>query len=229
MTTTTIPVETSFGPFINYCYILVDEVSREAAIIDPAWQMDKITAVLDGLRVRLRYVLITHSHLDHTNLAERFVKRYGAQLVVSELEHQWSGYGQGYSSLLVCEGQRLVIGRNHVTCFMTPGHTPGSACYQWGRDLFTGDTLFPDGCGICESMEWATELFHSLRRLVTLMADDVRILSGHSYQVANGLTFAQAKKTNIYLQIDKVDQFCKFRMRRGQKNLFTFSSLPVTD
>ncbi|GAA2184156.1 MBL fold metallo-hydrolase [Brooklawnia cerclae] len=220
-----VPIETRWAGFINYCYLLVDEDAREAALVDPSWDYGKIMDVLDAQGVVLRYILVTHSHLDHINLVRRFSERFpAASVVLSREEHDQSGFGEP-GDRYVRDGERLPLGRGHIGCMVTPGHTRGSTCYLWEDNLFTGDTLFPDGCGICESHAAASALFDSVRRILSVVDPSTRLYSGHCYHVANGLTFERAMKTNIYLQIDSRETFCGFRMRPGQKNLFAFGSL----
>lgn len=219
-----VPIQTGWDRFINYCYLLVDDDAGEAALVDPAWEFTKIDDVVAAQNVRLRYVLVTHSHFDHTNLARRFAERHTVPVVLSEAEHQASGFGQPQDRF-VADGERLPLGDTGIRCLVTPGHTIGSTCYLWQGNLFTGDTLFPDGCGICESDAAAGRLFDSVRRILSVVHPGTRMYSGHCFNVANGITFERAMKTNIYLQIESKEAFCGFRMRRGQKNLFSFSAL----
>lgn len=219
-----VPVQTRWGGFINYCYLLVDKDAGEAALVDPSWNYERIVSVLDAQGVRLRYVLVTHSHVDHINLVRRFAERFRALVVLSEAEHDQSGFG-GPQDRYVRDGELLPLGQGNILCMVTPGHTSGSTCYLWEGNLFTGDTLFPDGCGICPSYAAAGALFESIRRILSVVDPSTRLYSGHCYHVANGITFERAMKTNIYLQIESREAFCGFRMRRGQKNLFAFGSL----
>lgn len=219
-----VALQTRWGPFINYCYLLVDKASGQAALVDPAWDYQAIAAAVDAAGVDLRYVLVTHAHFDHTNLAERFVNGYSARLVMSRIEHDDSGFGLP-AGRYVHDGERLWLGSSEIVCLVTPGHTSGSTCFWWQGNLFTGDTLFPDGVGICESHAAASQLFDSVQRLLAVMEPATRIYAGHCFHVANGLSFERAVRTNIYLQIEKRESFCNFRMRPGQQGLFSFAGL----
>ena len=105
----------------------------------------------------------------------------------------------------------------------TPGHTPGCMCYLIGGNLFTGDVLFTEGCGMCSDLEAAHAMFASLQDLKTRIKPHTRIFPGHSYGEQPGQTLSQLLKDNIYLQFSNKESFAAFRLRSGQNIAKMFS------
>jgi hydroxyacylglutathione hydrolase len=107
----------------------------------------------------------------------------------------------------------------------TPVHTPGCICYLIGDNLFTGDVLFAEGCGICLDTESAHAMFASLQDLKARLQPQTCIFPGHSYGNPPGQILSQLLKDNIYLQFSDRDSFAAFRLRSGQSKtkMFSFS------
>lgn len=216
------PLRVSSLSMINYCYIIVDRESREAAIVDPAWDSRQIVRQIEQMELKLTAILLTHSHIDHVNKVESLVKKYNPTVYMHEDEITYYGYSApNLTPLKHLEEVRL--GSSVIRCLHTPGHTKGGACYLLSDDIFTGDTLFIEGCGICTTKGGdADEMFDSLRLLKELVSPDVAVYPGHRYKMELGQSFSSLKKLNIYLAIDKREQFVTFRMRKRQSNLFKF-------
>jgi hydroxyacylglutathione hydrolase len=99
---------------------------------------------------------------------------------------------------------------------LTPGHTPGCMCYLITDNLFTGDVLFAEGCGICPDIEAAHEMFASLENLKNRIGAQTRIYPGHSYGKSPGQPMGRLLKENVYLQFPTRESFAAFRLRGGQ-------------
>ena len=108
-----------------------------------------------------------------------------------------------------------MIGQMIIEPIFTPGHTPGSMCYLIGENLFTGDVLFAEGCGMCPDLEAAHAMYDSLEQLKRL-GPQTRVFPGHSYGQPPGRTMAQLRRENLYLQFSDKDSFTAFRLRSGQ-------------
>lgn len=114
-------------------------------------------------------------------------------------------------------------GSKMIRPIFTPGHSPGGLCYLIQKNLFTGDTLFSEGCGACFSSEGNPHLlYESLQRIKREISKDTHIFPGHSYGMAPGNTLAEILTRNIYLRFENVDDFVAHRMRKGQRGLFRF-------
>ncbi len=163
------------GPIETNCYIVYNEGSDEALVIDPAAEAEKILETLG--KKKAAAVLLTHGHFDHTGALHAFA---GTPIYmhpsddVMLLDSYWSvGDMMGDNAPrpaatdYVREGQRLHLAGLDILVMHTPGHTLGSVCYLIGDALFTGDTLFRGSFGRTDFPGGdRMELGRSLRRLL---------------------------------------------------------------
>jgi hydroxyacylglutathione hydrolase len=206
----------------NNNYLVVDPASRQAVVIDPAWQMETIEQALRNARADLSGILITHGHFDHVHLAERLSERYDCPIWMSRQEIAASGFSA--RQLIGVDETPWSVGSLRIQPIMTPGHTPGCVCYLIGDNLFTGDVLFAEGCGICRDVQSAYQMYHSLERLKARLEPQTRIFPGHTYVRPPGQTFSVLLQWNMYLQFSDKDSFAAYRLRKGQtpNKLFAF-------
>jgi hydroxyacylglutathione hydrolase len=198
----------------NNNYPVVDPFSHQAIIIDPAWQMEKIEAMLASTRADLRGILITHTHFDHINLARRVAGLYNCPIWMSKQEIAASGFRA--TQLVGIDETPWLVGKLSIEPILTPGHTPGCVCYLIGNNLFTGDVLFAEGCGICQDVQSAYAMFDSLELLKSRINPQVRIFPGHTYVKPPGQMFSELLRYNIYLQFGDEKSFAAYRLRKGQ-------------
>lgn len=196
----------------NFNYLVVDGASDDAVLVDPSWEMDKITAAIADSGAILRGILLTHSHPDHTDLAAPLSEEYECPVWMSKIEIESSGFD--CRRLTGVEAESWCVGAMQIQPFHTPGHTPGCLCYAIGDGLFTGDVLFAEGCGICPDRQSAYEMFESLQRLKSSIMPNTRIFPGHSYGKVPGQRFADVVRDNIYLQFSNRENFAAFRLRK---------------
>ena len=206
----------------NYNYLVVDPSTREAVIVDPAWEIDKIERALADTGAALRGILLTHSHHDHIHLSKPLAEKYDCPIWMSSAEIAASGFHA--SRLTGIEANPWNVGTMAIEPIFTPGHTPGSTCYLIGDNLFTGDVLFAEGCGICPDTRAAYAMFASLERLKTCIPPRTRVFPGHSYGLSPGQPMSRLLRENIYLQFSNRESFAAFRLRSGQDRarLFRF-------
>lgn len=207
----------------NYSYLIFDSISRDAVAIDPVGKIGLFDEIITKNKLKLNATLITHTHFDHVKLAESMMRKYGCQIMVSEWEDLSCFSSIKCSLSLITTEIPMQIGKLTVTPIHTPGHTLGSTCFLIGDNLFTGDTLFIEGCGMCFGKESDPKLlFSSLNKLKDTISSVTNIYPGHSFGNEPGKQFCFLLMNNIYLQISKEDMFVSFRMRSGQKRLFNF-------
>jgi hydroxyacylglutathione hydrolase len=194
-------------------YLIGDEDSGEAIVVDPPYAIEELVAVAERRGLRVTRVLETHNHADHVAGHGRFALEQGARVSIHPLAEPEYEYDP------LADGEEVVVGGVTVRVFHTPGHRPEHcALLVDGKLLLTGDSLFvgdvarPDlAVGAAEGAEG---LFHSLRRLEEL-PDDVKVYPGH---VAGSLcgagigsdpssTLGFEKRFNRALRIDVVDDF----------------------
>lgn len=174
------------------CYIIYDEATREAAVIDPGDNAKSILHAVNEEKLNVKYVLLTHAHFDHILAAHEVLEATGAQYVVPEKDTwllsrdnmgQFRGLARNYvqdtPDILANEGTEVTFGGMTATYMATPGHTPGSSVIRIGDCLFTGDTLFRHECGRCD-LEGGdfSAMLRSLKRLHDLDGD-YKVFPGH--------------------------------------------------
>jgi len=206
----------------NYVYLVQDPLSGDAVLIDPAWQMDVIDRAIRDARARLCGILITHSHLDHVHLSEPIAHKYQCPIWMSREEIAASGFMAPQLVGIGAEPWR--VGKVLIEPMLTPGHTPGCMCYRIGDNLFSGDVLFVEGCGMCSDIASAHAMFASLQHLKSRLKPHTRIFPGHCYGKAPGQPLSEVFQDNIYLQFTDKHTFAAFRLRSGQSKakLFNF-------
>ncbi|KAK6936579.1 Metallo-beta-lactamase [Dillenia turbinata] len=203
----------------NYAYLIIDEVSKEAAVVDPV-EPDKLIQAASQNGVHLSFVLTTHHHWDHAGGNEK----------IKQLLPGIKVYGGSIDNVKGCtnkveNGDKLSLGSDvNILCLHTPGHTKGHISYcVSGKEnedpaVFTGDTLFIAGCGkLFEGS--AEQMYGSLCVTLGSLPKPTRVYCGHEYTVKN-LQFAQTvEPTN-----EKISQKLAWAQQQRQAGLPTIPS-----
>ncbi len=207
-------LEVSRGRMRNNNYLIIDPVTERAVLLDPAWQIDLVHALLMRHEVVLAGILLTHSHFDHIDLARPLAQFYNCPIWMSEQEIEASNFSA--PQLVAIDERPWLVGKMLIKPILTPGHTPGCVCYWIGDNLFTGDVLFVEGCGICPDEAAAYAMYHSLEMLKARLHLATRIYPGHTYVRPPGLSFEEVLHHNMYLHFSDEQTFAGFRLRKGQ-------------
>jgi len=178
----------------NYMYLLVDEDTNEAAIVDPVHPDSVIKAVADE-NVNLTTVLTTHHHWDHAGGNKELISKVSGLHVIGG-DSRIDGVTR-----MVKHGDELKVGGLNVKCFFTPCHTTGHICYYVThgeeRVVFTGDTLFLGGCG--RFFEGTAEQMHeALVNILGVLPPDTKVFCGHEYSLQNLGFAAHVEPDNQY-------------------------------
>ena len=206
----------------NFIYLVFDTNTRDGIIIDPAWDLEQIESLLSDHDVHLSMILLTHYHSDHVNLANTLAIKYHVQVFMNKIEIDF--YSFHCRSLCAIDGSKSIsFGQGQISPIHTPGHTKGSTCYLIANNLFTGDTLFIEGCGLCSGKGAnPCKMFNSLQQLKSQIDAETVIYPGHSFGESPGKKFIYLLQNNIYLLFENREQFISFRMRENQQRLFAF-------
>lgn len=211
--------ETSYK---TYTYVIAFKLTKEAVIIDPACGKEKLELFITTLALKPQWVLLTHTHQDHIRQVEWLINNFEIKVGLGADEAYFYDYYIPNMEMLH-DQQKVHIAGNLITCLHTPGHTKGSMCYYIEDKLFTGDTVFIEGCGICSEIGGsAYEMFESIQKLKQIIPKATEIYPGHCYVALPGKTMQYLYENNIYFILDEQESFVNFRMRKNQKNLFNF-------
>jgi hydroxyacylglutathione hydrolase len=216
-------VQIEVGLLQNFCEILFCPETRAAAIVDPAWEVDRLLRETEARGLRVTHALITHTHEDHIEGVAELVRRTGAAVVVSAREAAaLAGVGDvpGRPDAAVIhpvihpnDRADIAIGRCGVRALDTPGHTVGGTCYLADGFLVTGDLLFVGGCGRTDFPGGDTAaMWASLQRLMAL-PEELRVYPGHDYGPTPTSTLAHELRENPYLRCRTLEEF---RARRDR-------------
>jgi glyoxylase-like metal-dependent hydrolase (beta-lactamase superfamily II) len=188
------------GPMDNFSYLLWDENTKDAAVIDPAWQPEKLAEFLKKEGLELRCALLTHAHPDHVNGLSFFTDAdRELPVYLHEADHFMLELLPPVLKR-VTDGEKIEAGSLKIGVLHTPGHTPGSVCYHAGGGVYTGDTLFVGECGRVDLPGSSAEaLYDSFVRLSRL-PDGAAVYPGHSYN-GDKSTFGVQKEYNLYLKL----------------------------
>lgn len=169
------------GPHDNFVYVLMCPDTRKAAVIDPAFEPERILALLDQWQAELTHALFTHRHPDHVNGAPAMQDATGCDLLIHEADADVLTE-QALRVTTLRGGESLDVGQLSLRAHHTPGHTAGGLTYQCGKRLFTGDFLFVDTCGRTDFPTGSKEtIWNSLQWFKQTFPDDHIICPGHDY------------------------------------------------
>ncbi|MFV2059374.1 MAG: MBL fold metallo-hydrolase [Gammaproteobacteria bacterium] len=200
------------GPMENFVYLISDPASKRAAIVDPAWDVPQMLELAKQKNVVITDILLTHSHHDHINGINDVLNQFDAQLHL--LKSEATFWGSDIQTPSLHHGGDLIqLGDTEIKILHTPGHTPGSACYQIDKQLITGDTLFVYGCGRCDLSGGDPEVMYTtLKNMARDLPDDTVICPGHNYGETHTCSMSQQKQGNPFLHFDSKNSFVEYRM-----------------
>ena len=189
------------GPLGTNCYLLEDEHTRAAAVIDPGGDGARIEAQLLADGAELKLILLTHAHFDHTGgVAELHAAHPDVPVFLHPADAARLGSQVfppiGAPTVPYGDGDVVKLGDLDIQVLHTPGHTPGGVCLLVGDALFTGDTLFQGSMGRIDFEGGSYEdIMASLARLAHLPGD-FHVLPGHM----DASTLERERKTNYYIR-----------------------------
>ncbi len=201
------------GHMAVFCYIIGCPEKKEAMVIDPAGDEDRIVRRIAEKGYVLRYIVNTHGHGDHTCGNARVKELTGAKIVMHKLDDEMFNSKEGHAmsrqwgfapsppvEMYIDEGDSMVVGNVSLDVLHTPGHSPGGICLLGDGNVFTGDTLFVGGIGRTDLPGASMSQFmKSVEEKLLTLPGDTLVWPGHDYGSKPSSTIDMEKKTNPWL------------------------------
>ncbi len=196
----------------NFCYMIGDEATQTCAIIDPAFDPEKILNTVDDAGYTITHVINTHGHSDHTSGNAAIIEATGAQLCIHKSDSEqvtrlltrvlsrfMGGKGSPKASRILEDNDIIAIGKTELKVLHTPGHTPGSICIYAEGHVFTGDTLFVQAVGRTDLPGGSSkQLLTSVHERIYTLPEDTKVWPGHDYGPSPSSTVAAEKQNNPF-------------------------------
>ncbi len=184
--------QVSTGGDRNFGYLVADDETRKALIIDPSFSPERLVELTRTREYEIMYVFNTHDHSDHTNGNAAIGRLTDCRPLLYDSTDPLTG-------LRVVDGAVFPLGGLEVKIIHTPGHTPDSICILVGDALFTGDTLFVGKVGGTDFSHGAKMEYASLHEKLLTLPDTTRVFPGHDYGTAPESTIGNERRTNPFL------------------------------
>jgi hydroxyacylglutathione hydrolase len=201
------------SPMVVFAYLLGDQKSGEALVIDPAAETEDIIALAEKNNLKIKYIVNTHGHVDHISGNSDMKKLTGAKIIVHEYDADrltstssaalamYQAKPSPPADITVKEGDHIRVGNISLAVLHTPGHTKGSMSLHMDGIVFTGDTLFVEAVGRTDfpGSSWPAMVKSIQEKLFTL-PDETYVLPGHNYGMTPTSTIGHEKKYNPFLK-----------------------------
>lgn len=199
------------GPVQTNCYLAINKETKEAIIIDPGDDADRIGMRLKQLEAKPVAILLTHGHFDHAGAAKTLATQYDILVYAHEKEAKTledsrmnlsgplaGGATTYHADVFLKDEQELTLAGLHMRVLFTPGHTPGGCCYYFPREdvLFSGDSLFCGSVGRTDFPGGSMRtLVDSVRSKLMSLPENTIVYPGHDIET----TIEQERMYNPFL------------------------------
>ncbi len=197
------------GPIEANCFVVYDEETKEAAVIDPGADGKRIIQEINKHDLKVKYIINTHGHADHIGANLDVKNSTGASLMIHEEDgamltdansnlsvFMGRGITKPAPDVLLHEGDVIEIGSSTLKVVHTPGHTKGGICLYNEEVCFSGDTLFAGSIGRTDFPGGSYgEIINSIKTKLMPLADEIIVYPGHG----PATTIGQERRTNPFL------------------------------
>ena len=200
------------NPMEVFCYIVGDAATRTCALIDPAFETDRILGEVERDGFQVTHVNNTHHHSDHTAGNTAIVAATGAKVLIHRLDGEklggltsgafsriMGGKGSPEPDVLLEDNDIIQIGEETLEVFHTPGHSLGGISLYTPGHVFTGDTLFVGAVGRTDFPGCSmAQLVKSIQERIYTLPEDTIVWPGHDYGPALHSTVKTEKSFNLF-------------------------------
>lgn len=183
------------GALENNNYLLIDEASKEAVLIDCTQESSEIEKALQEHNAKLKYILLTHGHFDHILGVNYFKNKYNCEVLLHEADkvliEKMPEFAKNFGlppaeiqkiDRYITENEIIKFAGDEIKVIHTPGHTQGCVCYLINSDLFTGDTLFYECVGRTDLPGGSfKQIVLSIKEKLFVLDDNIKVYPGHGY------------------------------------------------
>jgi len=201
------------GQMAVFAYLVGDEEKGEALVIDPAADTDELIKVAEQNKVKIKYIVNTHGHVDHIGGNVDMKEKTGAAIIIHEddaemlvdtpmaMLRMFGGKASPPADRTVRDGDLIEVGGLRLRVLHTPGHSPGSMVLLLDGYAFTGDTLFVEAVGRTDLPGGSGEvMFDSIQKKLCTLPDETVVLPGHNYGSMPTSTIGHEKQFNPFLR-----------------------------
>lgn len=182
------------GVYAANCYILMDEDTKEAVVIDPGDDAYNLAKAIKDMNAKVKYILLTHGHADHTGAAVQLKNEFNSPIYINEQDYKLISNGEfmygdieGEVDKYINEGDVFILGNSQIRCILTPGHTPGGVCFLVDDMIFTGDTLFEGSIGRTDLAGGNFEtIIKSIKEKLMKLPENITVFPGHGSESSIG-------------------------------------------
>ena len=203
-------IKKSLGQMGTNCYLVWDEKTLEAAVIDPGFEDQRISDSINENKLKVKYILLTHGHFDHLGGVNQIRELTGAKVLIHENDadclldpRRNLSVLAGMSMVLepadgyLNENETITLGTVVIRVIHTPGHSKGGICLLAEDQLFAGDTLFNTSIGRTDFADGdLNELLNAIETKLFILDDATTVLPGHG----ENTTIGYEKMNNPFLK-----------------------------
>ena len=182
------------GSLQTNCYIVIDEETNKAVIIDPGAEANYLIKEIEVLGIDIDKILLTHCHFDHNGAVKELKEKFNCEVYINRDEEEYMEIDStGIFGKLpkfyeyVNEGEIINSGNLNFKVIFTPGHTKGGTCYLINDSIFTGDTLFNGSIGRTDFLGGSyNDLISGIESKLMILDDNITVYPGHGPKTSIG-------------------------------------------